>query len=142
MGTRSEPSERWTMEVDTMNQLDIRYNQIITNLKKVTTEDLDCREAEPLYLELLEFLKINLNKKDYLAEKLGNRVKNAQQPWEAIQFCMRELKWEVVRNAVLDRRNSTDDPRIISVMNDILAVYEDEWEDADLYKYYSEKDES
>ena len=125
-----------------MNQLDTRYNEIIANLKRVNIESLDCREAEPLYLELLEFLKVNLDKKEYFAKKLANRVKNAQEPWEAIQFCMRELKWEAVKNAALDRISSTDDPRVISVMNDILAVYEDEWEDADLYKYYSKEDDS
>ena len=122
-----------------MSQLDTRYNQIIVNLKRVSIEDLDCREAEPLYLELLEFLKINSDKKDCLSEKLANRVKNAQQPWEAVQFCMRELKWEAVKNAALGRRNSADDPRVISVMNDILAVYENEWEDADMYQYYSKE---
>ena len=42
-------------------------------------------------------------------------------------------------DAVLNKIEESDDLRIISAMNDILEVYEDEWEDADLYEYYSKE---
>ncbi len=93
---------------------------------------------EPFLLKILNHIKLNDSLKDiyinYFIMLIGNRILG---PFEIIVFCMRELKWPEVAEQAIYKKNNSDDPRVISVMNDILAVYEDEWEDADLYSYYS-----
>jgi hypothetical protein len=58
-------------------------------------------------------------------------------PLEIVIFSMRELQWRDIKAAAYEKKQSSKDPRIWASMNDVLAVYEEEWEDADLYEYYS-----
>jgi hypothetical protein len=64
-------------------------------------------------------------------------IGNENEPWELVQFCMRELQWKEGKESITKLRDDSNDLRFVTVMNDILAVYEDKWEDEDLYIYYS-----
>ena len=93
---------------------------------------------EPELLDILNFVKANLEKRNILSQcfiDIINDFRNG--PLEIVIFSMRELKWCEVKNAALNRKKNNDDPRVWSAMDHVLAVYEDKWEDADLYKYYS-----
>lgn len=119
-----------------MRTLIAEYEAIVKELEIVNTELLDCREAEPYYLKLLNFIKQHPDSREFFVNDFVKRVQKGIQPWEVTQFCMRELQWPEIKEAVIERSKKTDDWRIISVMNDIFEVYESVWEDADLYKYY------
>ena len=95
-------------------------------------------EIENLLVDFLEFLKDHFDEQaeleDCFIDLISDRTRG---PYEIVVFCMRELQWPKVKEAVIERIESTDDPRIHSCMNDILAVYAKEWEDSDLFEYYS-----
>lgn len=115
-----------------------KYKCKILELDKVNKGFLDCKQAEPYYLEILSFIKEHPERHDFFVRDFINRLKKGIQPWEVIQFCMRELQWIEIRDAAIKEKSETDDWRVICIMNDILAVYEEEWEDSDLYPYYSD----
>lgn len=96
------------------------------------------RDLEPYLLDILKFTKNNLELKSKLAKsfiKIINDHRNG--PLEIVMFAMRELRWEEVMMAALERKRTSTDPRVWTGMNDVLDVYEDDWEDADMYEYYS-----
>jgi hypothetical protein len=54
-------------------------------------------------------------------------------------YVMRELKWEEVRDATFKWYLKTTDIRTKAVLEDVLAVFEEEWDGSDLYEYYSKR---
>lgn len=97
-------------------------------------------EIEKELLEVLNYIKINKSQEDAIKKFLIKIVKGVEvYPLEIIIFCMRELQWLEIKEVALVEKTKTHDWRIISSMNHILEVYEDEWENADMYEYYSKK---
>ena len=97
-------------------------------------------QFEPYLLAVLRLIKDDPihwpEFKLYFVEMLSNPDLG---PWELIAFCMRELQWpELLRGAQAQLEAATDF-RVKSVMAKIVSVYETEWEDADLYRYYAGK---
>jgi len=93
-------------------------------------------EVEPIFLVMLNMLKSNPQLRTQFISCILNMLDDGTLPFEAIQFSMRELKWDEVKQGIIDRLGRSEDPRVHSVMNELLAVYEDGWEDEDLYQYY------
>ena len=94
-------------------------------------------ELEDLLLDLLEFVKNHPEERDNLVEGFLQLVDQRDKgPFEILVFCMRELRWTAVRDRVAAKIRGSDDPRVGNALGKVLAVYEDEWPDADLYDYY------
>lgn len=94
-------------------------------------------ELEPYLLEILEFAKNNNDSREKLAQCFVCLLNGDSWPIEILEFCMRELQWPSVKAATISKMRENTDIRILDGLNRVLAVYEDEWEDADLYRYYS-----
>lgn len=93
-------------------------------------------EVESIFINILSLLKDNLDIRKQLSDCMLSMLDKGTIPFEAIQFCMRELKWKEVKQGVVNRLEASDDLRVHSVMNKLLEVYGDEWEDEDLYQYF------
>lgn len=95
-------------------------------------------EIEDCLLKILNFIKNHpayyTEAKKFLIERIH---RNERFPIEIICFTMRELQWPEIKATAIEEQTKTDDWRIISAMNDILAVYEKHWENAEFYRYYS-----
>lgn len=97
-------------------------------------------DIEENLLEILVFIKNNIQYRADISNYFIDRIHRKKIfPLEIIIFAMRELQWPEIKEAALDEINAADDPRIISAMNHILEVYDKEWQDAEMYKYYSNK---
>lgn len=97
-------------------------------------------EIEHLLIELLMFVRSHPEAGKHLKECFERLVFDRNLgPLEIIIFCMRELRWPEIKDAVLSKMKGTNDPRILAGLDSVLAVYEDEWEDSDLYEYYRGK---
>ena len=57
-------------------------------------------------------------------------------PWELIAFCMHELRWQSVRDAVETRLALSRNQREKPILRSILEAFEDDWVDRVLYAYY------
>jgi hypothetical protein len=123
-----------------MSDVKIIFKEMAMIAQKKCENTYGSEELEPELLDILNFVKANLNKRNVLSQcfiDIVNDYRNG--PLEIVIFSMRELQWDEVKDAALSRKQISDDPRVQSAMNDVLAVYKDEWEDADLYKYYSKE---
>jgi len=94
-------------------------------------------EVEGIFLDMLNLIKENPQAHADFVSVIIDMLDEGNVPYEAIQFCMRELKWMDVKQGIIERLKKSDDPRVHTVMNNLLSVYEDSWDDADFYKYYS-----
>lgn len=94
-------------------------------------------ELEPYLLAVLEFVKKNITHRAELLKCFNTLVWEDKGPIEILEFCMRELRWKEVQETAIQAMKENTDIRILNALDRFLAVYEDEWEDADLYKYYS-----
>jgi hypothetical protein len=115
-----------------MNTLD-KYFEIASSQIEQT---VGLGEIEPLFVEVLEFIQNHPEKHKDFEHQFVLALEEGLAPWELIQFCMRVLQWESIRESALATYERSADFRIKSVMKDILAVYEPTWEDEDLYKYF------
>jgi hypothetical protein len=110
------------------------------DLGKQAVTELDTKysvsEVEPIFLDILLLLKNNMNNQKQLSGSILSMLDHEMIPFEAIQFCMRELQWQEVKLGVITRLKESDDLRVHNVMNKLLEVFDDEWEDEDLYRYY------
>ncbi len=128
-----------------MNQREAIVNEFKELCKKADktweTMTRGAPDLEPDLLAILEFTKKNLKHRDILVDCFVELVYDRTiGPFEIIVFCMRELQWEEIKEAAIAKCNKTHDPRVHAVMDDILEVYEPEWEFAEIYKYYAEKE--
>jgi hypothetical protein len=126
------------MEAQLMSNVKISFKKMAMIAQKKWENTYGSEEIEPKLLDILNYVKANLNKRNILSQcfiDIINDYRNG--PLEIVIFSMRELKWDEVKNAALNRKKISDDPRVWSAMDDVLAVYKDKWEDAELYKYYS-----
>ncbi len=100
-------------------------------------------DFEPQLLKVLEFVKASPEARRELGQAFAEMVSDPDRgAWEIIQFCMRELQWPEVHEALqreFDGARAKNDWRSIPVLRHILDVYEPDWQGADLYAYYSKR---
>jgi len=95
-------------------------------------------DCEPYFLSTLKYVKMHPDEwPEFKHLFVSMAIDPAVGPWELIAFCMRELRWPEVLEVVQFQLRVSQDFRVKEVMAKIAAVYANEWEDGDLYHYYS-----
>jgi hypothetical protein len=98
----------------------------------------DTKKYEPSFLRILNFIKSN---EDFHSEFKKGFIQIIRNPdlaiWEIVMFCMRDLKWREVYEVAHFEHSVSNDIRTKDALEKIMEVFEDEWEDADLFEYYS-----
>lgn len=124
---------------------DLGLKSVLFELKK---QCQDAKEAsdkyhssslyEPYLIKILFYIKAH---KPYKMEFVNFFQDSIENPgsifWEIIMYCMRDLKWDEVKSTVLKKMDQEIDPRQRSILHSILGVYEENWEDSDLWVFYT-----
>ena len=105
----------------------------------ILKESYGVNAIEGKLLEMLQTIKSNPEYKNDFVKVFQFFIDDGDVPYEATQFCMRELQWPEIKQYAVSMMENSNDPRVQKVANEILAVYEDEWEDEDLFNYYSKE---
>jgi hypothetical protein len=100
---------------------------------------LDTKQHEIFLLAILNHVKSHPGLNDQFKSYFIQIIQDPSGPWEVVMYVMRELKWEEVRDATLKWYLKTTDIRTKAVLEDVLAVFEEEWDGSDLYEYYSKR---
>jgi len=105
-------------------------------------------ESHDSLLRLLTHVKNNPECRDALAgcfvtliEGLREVHSSASYGWRVIPFCMRELRWQEVKDAITKELQDAVDPDHHRFLKRILSAYEPAWEDESAFLYYVEKAE-
>lgn len=93
---------------------------------------------EPYLLKILKHVKSNIEFREEFQNCFIQIIKKPEIAiWEIVMYCMRELRWEKVYKMAKEEHLSSDDIRNKNILESIMAVFDDDWEDSDLFKYYS-----
>lgn len=106
--------------------------------------ETECREGssttdfEPAFVRLLTFIRENPACHDAAERRFLDGLSSRPLCYELITFCMHSLRMDAVKRAAT-RLIDPQNPRGWGPLSDIVASFEDEWEDADMYEYYRER---
>ena len=102
-------------------------------------------ELEPLYEEVLEFLTSHPTHRAQLAQSLIDMMgkyrfsrerREKLLPSTAIVYAMHELRWPEILEFAQQENQAFYAPKMETLMNSIIAAYEDDWENKDFYKRF------
>jgi hypothetical protein len=107
----------------------------------------DTRAIEPPLLELRGLLEwSNDRRRESLDALLALTVPEPEglqlaRPGvvEILEFCMRELRWPEVREAMVAIDSTAHDWRVRRAAQRVLEVYDDEWPGGEIYNAYRER---
>jgi len=117
------------------SQLEATLEELFANAQKSCDEHPDEEAAEPDFVRLLEFLLQHPICHEAAEKRFLAGLSTRPLCCELIGFCMHTLRLESVRNEAL-RRIDPNDPRGWGPLSSVVASFEDNWEDADMYEYY------
>lgn len=98
----------------------------------------DSREREPYLLDILSLAKGNLDRQSALELCFLQVLEDKSWPLEILEFCMHELHWSAVKKSTEEAMAYSTDIRELDALERVLKAFEPDWEDADLYRYYSQ----
>jgi hypothetical protein len=101
----------------------------------------DIADLEPLLLDLLDYLS-SVGASQQEAEATLIELLDTW-PWgalEALEFTMRTLQWDAVRQALENQLNSDADFRLKDQARHVLEVFEREWPGGEVYATYRSDD--
>ena len=92
-------------------------------------------DFEPAFARLLEFIQMNPDCKNAAERRFLDGLTRDPLCHELISFCMHSLRLESVRKEA-QRLIDQGKPRGWGPLSDIVASFEEGWEDADMYERY------
>lgn len=103
----------------------------------VWNKSADTKHYEPYFLKVLTHVKSNENYKEEFKNCFIEIVRNIDlAAWEIVLFCMRELQWKEVYDVVNEQIGISKTIGVKAIMESILQVFDEKWEDSDLFEYY------
>jgi len=105
--------------------------------KIMESADTGVEDIEPYLVEILQIIKDNPDQKKQFINKFINFLKmGSAVPLEIFWYCMHDLKWSEVYEAVEHYKNSSSDLRLKRAAELILDAFSDDWEDAMMFERY------
>lgn len=93
-------------------------------------------DFEPAFSELLDFLERVPASRQYAEKRFLAGLADGSVCWELTSFCMHSLRMQAVKNEVERLITNETDPRWMGPLSHILASFDDEWDDAEMYERY------
>jgi hypothetical protein len=92
-------------------------------------------DFEPAFVRLLTFINENPGCHNAAEQRFVDGLTRRPLCHELISFCMHSLWMNAVKREAA-RLIDSENPRGWGPLSSIVASFEDEWEDADMYDYY------
>jgi hypothetical protein len=110
-----------------------RYETNVLNLYGTLQYELSLRK-------ILEHIKVNSERREIIAAQLVYILEYALDafayPLDIVDFCMRELRWSEIADAIRDRiKITSEDPSICNSFKTLLTAYDVIWH-GNYYEYY------
>jgi hypothetical protein len=114
-----------------------QFWDLCNNAKQIAEKTADSREREPTFLAVLTFVQDHPQDRTSFADcfihlfhwpELG--------PWNLIEYCMRELRWQEVQSHLSGIAAVTPEINCRYIANRILAAFQDPWPTGRIYGRY------
>lgn len=113
---------------------------------ELDSPEADVPDLEPALLKILELVKAHPEQRDLFARCFVRLVDGSVHVTDwIVLFCMRELRYPEVQDALNDRFHALGGPRgaprMMSFVSDVNWVYDDTpWSHADFFRYHWERE--
>ena len=130
------------MSRDVISEFEKLCEEVTAASKPTLGED----KLEPLYERVLDFLKAHENDRANLVRSIrdimqkyrhSRELKQKLLPSTVIAYCMHELRWPEIYQFAESENREFYSQRMSTLMTDIMAAYDDNWEDKEFYKRFA-----
>jgi hypothetical protein len=133
-----EIASKLLLEISYMSSTNINTFWMLVSVTQNTwNKTYGVNEIEHHLLDILQFVKKHPTDKNDFIECFVTLLQENSGPLEIVEFCMRELQWQEIKEVAEQMQRKSKDIRLRDAMQRIIDVYSENWDDADLYKYYS-----
>lgn len=122
-----------------MSKILFEFWSYVYEADKIDKEIFDTKKLEFYYIKILNFIKLNLNYKEEFIQCFKIMLLRDQSNVELFEFCLRELNWVEIKVFLIELLEKEKDITKLAKYNRILNVFDEEWDNYDLYDYYSNK---
>jgi hypothetical protein len=105
--------------------------------EEVYAEVLDISKVEPIFEEVLLLITQHPMQRELFTRLLLEILHEPDKgPIELVSFCAHALQWEEFREELNRLFQLSTSERYRSALKQVISAFEDEWEDADMYKKF------
>ncbi len=95
-------------------------------------------EAEPEMAAFIADVRRHPEEREYVGQIFRNAMDTPGMRWEFLAFCFHSLRWPEIRDEVIARlERDRDNVRTRPFWADLRDSFDDGWEDADLFREFS-----
>ncbi len=103
-----------------------------------TEASLSPGDAEAEMVAFVEEVRKHPDERSFVIRMFERALNATGVHWEFLTFCFHSLRWPEVKNLVLAHlERDKDNPRTRSMWADLRDSFDDNWEDADLFKTFA-----
>ena len=125
-----------------MSDIENKFWALCDEAGDVWERSADTKSYEPALLKILELVKNNKNSRGEFENLFADIVSRKRKAiFEIVVFCMRELRWHKVLECINNEIKTSSDYRNTHVLKQMKNVFQDDWDDKDLWNYYSKDSE-
>ena len=122
-----------------MNPLD-RFRELQASAEAAISrpDSVGCPDVEPAGLAIIDLVAAHPELRGEFVQLFVRILR--EDPWELLAFCMHSLRWPEVCEIIQKERDqemARIGARTSRVFDHVLAAFNDDWEDIDMFPYYA-----
>ena len=113
-----------------------KFYTLIAQAKKADDEMIE--DVDAYYDSVLNYILSHSGQRDEFAKAIIEMMKDPNQmPYTLVQFCMYELRWNEVKQAIVDWSKTEKSECVNLIIKKLLSSFEDDWYEANDYLRYN-----
>jgi hypothetical protein len=93
--------------------------------------------SEPYLSRVLDYILLNMNDREIFDCEFRRMISSMEDGFpEIVEFCMYKLRWQEVRDMIIEKLSSSEDERMRHVLSGMLDSFSDEWGGVKFYKRF------
>jgi hypothetical protein len=122
-----------------VNENVVELEERLAAIEVVAAHFFGVSELEHLLVDLLEFIQAGTVRRELLEQRLITLfVAATPGSVEVLEFVMRALRWSAVELELRTIQETDSDFRVVNEAKRVLEVFETDWDNGDIYRFYSQ----
>lgn len=119
-----------------MDEIQSGFDKLYKSAREAAEHFDSTFEYEPYFLRLLDYIRKHPSHTEYFKQYFVNEVRNGNVVMHIISFCMHILRWEEVRDAIVQKRIEVGIRNAVYFQN-MEEAFDDDWMDRAMYPCFS-----
>lgn len=104
---------------------------------EAASKHVDVRTYEADLAAVLDYIQNNLDQRPAIAVFIIDKLMNSQESFEVSEYCMYELRWIEVYDAVIDWRTEEKGERMRYALDRFLGAFDQNWDGRHVYNRFA-----